>query len=395
MEINHQRVNEITELPSYGSTAKFSAVLGSFNFGDYWSSRSIKGINGLNMTLDLNFNELTDLQTQNLISFFQSQFYYDLQDYSNDGSFSNKRITPFEYQPFYPYKKNQFTCLNYNHNKSYYNVNSVSASLSCVGASTLSCVEPNNFEYSNLSATFDLQIFELPGIKVSLITNTSENNTIYLNQDSLIFVPNSYVNYRVLSYPHVITPGETEVVTLDKEEHLSASDSFSGGITYNTQLRNSIYIDNPNDCCFYPYAHLCNFQGGINVEQNLNERVFEFRPSNIFSLSHSPKHKQSTVNDFYKKYSKYGLNPSLNNITLEFNMRKNLEAKKILLFLESHLGYKKFGFNFQKDYNNFDYVASNATSLNKPISTFFCPEWTHTVVYKNNHTISATFIECL
>lgn len=388
MEINHTNTNEINELPSFGSSAKFSAILDSTNFGDNWSSRSIKGINGLNMTLDLNFNELTDLQSQNLISFFQSQFYYETQHYSNDGSFSNKRLTPFDYQPFYPYKKNKFTCLNFNHNKSYHNVNSVSASLNCIGASTLSSVEPNHFDFQNLSATYDFDVIEFGDLKFIILTNTSESNTIYLNQYSHLYVPNSYVNYRVLSFPHIISPGDNEVIVIEGEEDLSESDSFSG-ITYNTQLRNSIYIDKPNDCAFYPYLPK------IQAQSNLEQRIFDFRPSNTFSLSHAPKHKQSKVNDFYKKYSKYGLNPSLNNITLEFNMRKNIEAKKILLFLESHLGYKKFGFNFQKDYNNFDYTSSNATSLNKPVSTFFCPEWTHTVVYKDNHTISAIFMECL
>lgn len=394
MEINHTNINEINELPSFGSSAKFSAILDSTNFGDNWSSRSIKGINGLNMTLDLNFNELTDLQSQNLISFFQSQFYYETQNYSNDGSFSNKRLTPFDYQPFYPYKKNKFTCLNFNHNKSYHNVNSVSASLNCIGASTLSSVEPNHFDFQNLSATYDFRFFDFSGLKFTTLTNTSESNTIYLNQYSHLYFPNSYVNYRVLSFPHIIPPEDTQIIVVEGEENLSESDSFSG-ITYNTQLRNSIYIDKPNDCAFYPYSPKCHFQGGIDLETSLEQRVFDFRPSNVFSLSHSPKHKQSTVNDFYKKYSKYGLNPSLNNITLEFNMRKNIEAKKILLFLESHLGYKKFAFNFQKDYNNFNYAPSNATSLNKVAPTFFCPEWNHTVVYKDNHTISATFIECL
>ena len=266
--------------------------------------------------------------------------------------------------------------------------------MNCIGASTLSSVEPNDFEFSNLSATYRFQVFTFgPLIFISFV-NTSESNTIYLNQYSHLYVPNSYINYRVLSFPHVIPPGQAQNIVVEGEENLSESDSFDG-ITYNTQLRNSIYIDNPNDCSFYPYSPKCHFQGGINLETSLEQRVFDFRPSNVFSLSPSPKHKQSTVNDFYKKYSKYGLNPSLNNITLEFNMRKNIEAKKILLFLESHLGYKKFAFNFQKDYNNFDYTPSNATSLNKSVSTFFCPEWNHTVVYKDNHTISATFIECL
>ena len=109
--------------------------------------------------------------------------------------------------------------------------------------------------------------------------------------------------------------------------------------------------------------------------------MFDFRPTKTSSLSYSPKYKQSTVTDYYVKYNKYGLNEDFLTLSLNFDARSDLEAKRILLFLESHLGYKKFGFHFQKDYS-------------EKIHYFYCPEWEHTFVYRDNHSIQAKFIEC-
>jgi phage-related protein len=97
----------------------------------------------------------------------------------------------------------------------------------------------------------------------------------------------------------------------------------------------------------------------------------------------------------YKKFNLYGFNPNLSNLKLNFDGRSDKEAKSILLFLESHLGYKKFGFHSLKEYGGNDSDASNSTPHRKTLSFFYCPEWTHTFNYKNNHSISATFIECM
>jgi hypothetical protein len=78
-------------------------------------------------------------------------------------------------------------------------------------------------------------------------------------------------------------------------------------------------------------------------------------------------------------------------VNIVFGQRTDREAKEILQFLESHLGYKKFRFQLPRPYSkDTDHYTTGSTPTS---STFYCPSWKHTVVYKNNNTISATFIE--
>ena len=353
--------NAISIHPSFGSSAKFSCVLNSVGLGDNRKQRSLKGINGLKMSLSLNFNEITDKQSNDLIYFFQKQFDYEPQIYNSNGSFDNKRIEPFNYTPFYPYKQNQFSCLNYNHNKIYYNANNVQATLTAIAPSILSSVESGPGHNSNIDA--------IVNVNLNSSSSVSDNN-VDLSQGSPIFESGNYAT-AYLDNAFNVNANSSAV--------LSASSNFNfsnGNISVNqTPARHSIYIDSPNDCFYYPYAPIHN-------NSSLNVRMFDFRPTTSSSISHSPKYLASRVSDVYQKNNKYGLNARLNNLSLTFEGRSDLEAKRILLFLESHLGYKKFGFHFQKEYD-------------EQLSYFYCPEWTHTFTYKDNHSIQAQFIECV
>ena len=81
----------------------------------------------------------------------------------------------------------------------------------------------------------------------------------------------------------------------------------------------------------------------------------------------------------------------MSTFTVVFDKRDDTEAAEILQFLESHLGYKKFRFVMPRPYGT---DADPLTTQSRPHnSTFYCPSWNHEIVYKNNHTISATFIE--
>lgn len=59
---------------SFGGTASFSSLVDSVVLNDSYSQRSLKGINSLNMSLDLSFNQLTDEETRKTISFLQKTF---------------------------------------------------------------------------------------------------------------------------------------------------------------------------------------------------------------------------------------------------------------------------------------------------------------------------------
>lgn len=370
-------------LPGFGSSVKFSSLSNSINLGDSRSQRMLKGINGLQMTLNLNYNNIKDDEANDLLGFLQSQFYYDPQNYSNDGSFTNKRIEPFDCQPFYPYKSNKFICLNYQHDKSYYNSNTVSATLSSVAGSILSSVEPGPIFNDVISAGFN---FGSNG--GGHVTNNSNDLSITLNNKNHIYQLDTYAARKVNESSVTIGPNAGSNVSVDDGYFPSVGEN--DWETQHTNMRNSIYIDSPNDCSYYPYEPKHN--GG-----ELECRMFDFRPNNQMSINSSPKYKASTASDVYKKFNKYGFNPNLNNLSLTFDARSDLEAKRILLFLESHLGYKKFGFHLQSDYPKKDSPSSNRgkTPHGSKLSYFYCPEWQHTFVYKDNHTIQATFIECL
>lgn len=374
MDIKNTDSTSIEVSPSFGATASFTSLSESMTYGDNHSQRSLRGINSLKMSLNLTFNELTEIENQKLISFLQSHFYYELQNYNTAGYFDNKRLTPFSYQPFFPYKEAMFQCVEFNQNRNYYNANTVQAKLEAIAPSILNSVESGPNHNPIIDGTIDL---------VEDGVSSVRGNDLNLPAGSIIYHSGDYRNAAINS---------DFDVAKDNSQALNISAPFgfpNSTISSNqTPLRNSIYINDPNDCFYYPYTP-------IHEDGNLSVRMFDFRPSESVSLSNSPKYRRSTVDDMYVKFNKYGFNPNLMNLNLSFNGRSNLEAKRILLFLEAHLGYKKFGFHLLRDY-----VGSNSDTIHtsphrKSMSFYYCPEWTHTFTYKDNHNISATFIECI
>jgi phage-related protein len=142
------------------------------------------------------------------------------------------------------------------------------------------------------------------------------------------------------------------------------------------QGRSSIYFKKPDDIVKFPW---------------LEVRNFDHKPSLVFTLDQTPEHIQTKFLDAYKKKYKKGINSNLSVFNLTFEQRSDQEAAEILQFLESHLGFKKFRFQMPRPYlKDFD----GLTSPSRPnMSTFYCPSWGHDVIYKNNHSISVTFIE--
>lgn len=140
--------------------------------------------------------------------------------------------------------------------------------------------------------------------------------------------------------------------------------------------RSSIYLEEPEKIAKFPYYKV---------------RNFEHRPTFSFNLSHKPKHTESNFLEYYNKKYKKSINQNLSAFNVVFDMRDDEEALEILQFLESHLGYKKFRFVMPRPY------GTDTSSLTTPgrsnNSVFYCPDWQHNIVYKNNHLISATFIE--
>ena len=140
--------------------------------------------------------------------------------------------------------------------------------------------------------------------------------------------------------------------------------------------RHSIYIRNPDEFIKYPWIEV---------------RNFDHKPSIAFTIKDAPTHISSKFVSYYNHEFKKEINQNLSTFSVVFDKRSDDEAAEILQFLESQLGYKKFRFQMPRPYVKDE---SDLTTQSRPYtSTFFCPSWGHQVVYKNNHTITATFIE--
>ena len=383
MDLKNTEYNNLDMQPAFGSSASFTSLNHSVRYGDNYSQVLPQGINSLTMTLNLNFEELIDTQSHDLISFFQKQFYYEPQQYNIEGYFDNKRIPAFDYQPFYPYKVNAFNCLNYTHEKSYYDVNSIKATLTSTAASILKSVEPNVHFNDNIETRYALSEVGYAGNFSAQFSNNS-NKDVNLSDKNVLYKPDSYKSFPVDSSILEFSNNSTNFISL--LDPLNVFEPYDNGRNSNTLYRNSIFINKPHECSYYPYPPLTN-AGYLDV------RMFDFRADDIISIDHAPKYKKSNLSEAYSKYNKYGFNPNLTNLNVTFSARSNLEAKRILLFLESHLGYKRFGFHIQKDYGVEISNDNNTTPHRRNMSYFYCPEWTHNFIYFNNHTITATFIE--
>lgn len=183
-------------------------------------------------------------------------------------------------------------------------------------------------------------------------------------------------NYRRMQIDSDIDAESLYVIFTPLENFtLEAKDDFWLLISA-VQGRSSIYLKDPNEIPKYPW---------------LEVRNFDHKPSLAFSLEQTPDNIQSSFINYYNKKFKRGINGNLSTFNLTFEQRSDEEASEILQFLESHLGYKKFRFQMPRPYLK---DGSYITSPTRPyISTFYCPSWGHDIIYKNNHTISATFIE--
>ncbi len=114
-------------------------------------------------------------------------------------------------------------------------------------------------------------------------------------------------------------------------------------------------------------------------DEGIWTREFYWKPSLQVSTEHSPKmtelvSKASPYSQYYPAH-KQNINPL--EFSFKFENRNEKEAHAILHFLESHLGYQSFLFVPPAPYNR--------------KRRFYCEGWKHTYVFRNNHTIEATF----
>lgn len=204
----------------------------------------------------------------------------------------------------------------------------------------------------------------IPSESVDPQTGETRKRQVYLKNyrrvqiDSDIYADTSSVTFTAL-----------ENFTLEKEDDFWLLISAVRG-------RHSIYLNDPDRTPKYPWLEI---------------RNLDHHASLSFSISHTPKHIQTDFTKYYNKRFKKEINQNLSTFNIVFDKRSDEEAAEILQFLESHLGYKKFRFQMPRPYIKDSETWT--TPVREYTSTFYCPSWEHTVVYKNNNTISATLIE--
>jgi len=107
---------------------------------------------------------------------------------------------------------------------------------------------------------------------------------------------------------------------------------------------------------------------------------FYFQPDGTTSINLKSDNYKNQKDNFYF-YQKQSDQDNLLSLKLSFNNRDDKQAKAILHFLNEKKGIDIF---------EFDGVPNFTGTKN-----FYCPEWNHTINYKDNNSIEAIFYETL
>lgn len=108
-------------------------------------------------------------------------------------------------------------------------------------------------------------------------------------------------------------------------------------------------------------------------------REFYFKPDIDYNINENIRLRTTEYKNSTKEYSKDGINYNMLEFDLKFSKRSTKEARALLKFLDDKAGYKVFNYTLQQPYN-------------KNIQVY-CPEWTHSYDFYDNHTINAKFIQ--
>lgn len=401
---------------SYGSSVEFRGDNFSIKKEEGGRFDVSKSLNALPMRMNISFKERDDRESKAIIHFLQEKYFqyegiYNLNHLGERNELAE--VGAFDFTFTKPYKTSQkVVCREFSQDLDFRNNNNITASFENLYASQTSTV--SSFDGYNYRLDF-LSYLKLPAggppyskafvkdvpVTLDIYTSTDANGGVVPPagaencQSFGIFLPPGvseitptdpatggdriflFQNYRKVKLTSTITKSSTtiSVTPLESFSVSSSLDHFPilipcvGG-------QSSMYIEEPEEILWYPWLRL---------------RSFPFKASSSQDVPQAPRHVNASFTSYYKKLYKAGPNQNLLQLSVSFDYRTEREAKEILLFLEQHLGYKRFRFQLPRPYTKGDTAA--ATLAEKRISMFFCPEWKHSVVFKNCHRIEAKFIE--
>jgi phage-related protein len=127
------------------------------------------------------------------------------------------------------------------------------------------------------------------------------------------------------------------------------------------------------------YSFNSNYSNGVLSFNGINKPNFFWKPSYNSNISVKPMIRKTQFGDGYSQVTPDGINNILLPFNLIFDKRSDAHARSIIHFLTVRKGAESFVYSPPFPFN-----------INK---LFRCEEFTHTAVFSDNNTVTATFIE--
>ena len=146
-----------------------------------------------------------------------------------------------------------------------------------------------------------------------------------------------------------------------------------------------IYYKNPSVISGGYYWYTGDASTSLNLSQSptginsLFTKDFYFKPDLDFAIPLKPRFLKNEYEMTSVAFEQDGINKNILDLSLSFTNRSDKEAFAVLKFLDDRCGFKLFEFTLPEPYN-------------KQL-TFYCPEWSHTYKFKDNHDINVKFLE--
>lgn len=213
-----------------------------------------------------------------------------------------------------------------------------------------------------------------------------EMNLFYPHEKTRPFyLTNIDNNFDNVDFNRVVVEVESPFISLtswkEKLIPFKTENNYFDTVTY-TQ-HDIVYARKPNNSSkgFYYYS-------GTGLSINIDPynagsgnnwtQKFYFSPDLVQNLTFKSSDYKNDLGNFYL-YQQVGINPNLLDFEISFNNRSDKEAKAILHFFENHNGLDLFQYDMFPPYTG--------------TRAFYCPQWSHTYNFYDNHTIKAKFIE--
>jgi len=365
--------------PDYGAKFSFSNDVRVKNFGDGYNRTYIQGLNSMRLSIAYSFSNLTTKKASAIIHFLQQVSELRSSSFTADDKgnpLSSSLIDYFNLELPFPYKQKLVTVEDFSHKENYINNHSLDISFICDKESILDNLESYKGFNSNLdirSSFGDNPTSLSSNVEINMDLNDRLSASSPEKQGVLL---KNYVKVNLNAFDQ-----EANVVGITPDFDYQTIPPFNDMeiifpfIIQANLNRSSIFIDDVGEIEYYPYDEV---------------RSFTFSPDINFSINFKSLDKQITLENNYSLFVKNKMHSSLMSISLSFSRRSDQELKSILYFLESHLGYIPFRFKVPENYNK---INENENFKKNIKRAFYCPKWTHSYNFKNNHSIKTDFIE--